>query len=329
MNLLKKIIYWKLSIQFFLITYLRNKLYDSGLIKAYSFDIPVISVGNLAVGGTGKTPMIEFLINNLPKKYKIAVLSRGYKRNSKGFIIASEKDNAKTIGDESFQLFSKFNNIVVAVDKKRTRGIKKLIDRGINLILLDDAFQHRKVIPHYSILLTDYNYPYHKDYLMPRGKLRESKKGAKRADCIIITKCPNNFNKEKFVLKKLINPNHDQRLFFSSINYSEQIISLNSSMNIDKLKGKKVNVVTGIVNPMGLLKYLKDYGLIVNHYDYPDHYNYSKTDIDKFSGEIIITTEKDFTKLRNMNIENLFYLPINVKIDKSDILINNIIKNII
>ena len=152
MNLLKKIIYWKLSIQFFLITYLRNKLYDSGLIKAYSFDIPVISVGNLAVGGTGKTPMIEFLINNLPKKYKIAVLSRGYKRNSKGFIIASEKDNAKTIGDESFQLFSKFNNIVVAVDKKRTRGIKKLIDRGINLILLDDAFQHRKVIPDYSIL---------------------------------------------------------------------------------------------------------------------------------------------------------------------------------
>ena len=181
MNLLKKIIYWILSLQFFLITYIRNKLYDAGLIKSLSFEVPVISVGNLAVGGTGKTPMVEFLIDHFSDRHRVSVLSRGYKRNSSGFILVSEKDNAKSIGDEPFQFFSKFKNINVAVDKNRRRGINRLIERGSDLILLDDAFQHRRVKPTYSILLSEYENLYYKDYLMPRGKLRESKKGAIRA----------------------------------------------------------------------------------------------------------------------------------------------------
>ena len=146
----------------------------------------MISVGNLAVGGTGKTPMIEFLIRKFSPDYNVGVLSRGYKRNSKGFILASDLHNAKSIGDEPFQYFTKFKNIKVAVDKKRKRGIKRLIKEGVELILLDDAFQHRRVKPEYSILLSDYENLYYEDYLMPRGKLRESKKGARRANCIVV-----------------------------------------------------------------------------------------------------------------------------------------------
>ena len=157
MKLIKKIIFWKLSLWFFITTFLRNKFYDLGLLKSYSFRIPVISIGNLSVGGTGKTPMVEFLIYNLNHKYKIGVLSRGYKRKSNGFILASSKDDAKSIGDESFQFYSKFKNIMVAVDENRKRGITNLINLGVDLIILDDAFQHRRVSPSYSVILSDYS----------------------------------------------------------------------------------------------------------------------------------------------------------------------------
>ena len=319
MNLLKKIIYWILSLQFFLITYIRNKLYDAGLIKSLSFEVPVISVGNLAVGGTGKTPMVEFLIDHFSDTHIVSVLSRGYKRNLSGFILVSEKDNAKSIGDEPFQFFSKFKNINVAVDKNRRRGINRLIERGSDLILLDDAFQHRRVKPTYSILLSEYENLYYKDYLMPKGKLRESKKGAIRADCIIITKCPSNISsKAKDNIIKLIKPLSHQKLFFSSIVYSKNIFSLNGSKSLHQLKGQHINLVTGIVNSEGLKKYLDELGLIVHHHAYPDHHAYSKKDIGFFSDKTIITTEKDFTKLRTMDINNLFYLPIKTKIHEHE-----------
>ena len=329
MNLLKKIIYWKLSLQFFLITNFRNNLYDLGLIKSHTFKIPVISVGNIAVGGTGKTPMIEFLIRKFLPNYNVGVLSRGYKRNSKGFILASDLENAKSIGDEPFQYFTKFKNIKVAVDKKRKRGIKRLIKEGVELILLDDAFQHRRVKPDYSILLSEYGNLYCDDYLMPRGKLRESKKGAKRANCIVVTKCPKDIsNVEKDRIEKLVKLNQNQLLFFSSIIYSDKIFSLNDSKNLEQLKDKKVNLVTGIVNPIGLLSYLKQLGLIVNHFNYPDHYNYLNSDVQNFADEIVITTEKDFTKLRIMDIENLFYLPIEFKIHNQEDLLAEIANRI-
>ena len=310
MKLIKKIIYWILSLQFHLITFLRNKFYDFGILKSFSFEIPVISVGNLAVGGTGKTPMVEFLIKKFSDKYNIAVLSRGYKRKTKGFIIASEKDDVLTIGDESFQYYSKFKNIKVAVDEKRKRGISKLIKAGVNMIILDDAFQHRKVIPTYSILLSDYSNLYFNDYLLPRGNLRESRSGCKRADSIIITKCPENFseNNKRYIIES-INLKSNQHIFFSKIKYSDELFSANSSINISKLSNKNVDVITGIVKSENMIKHLEKKGLLINHFKYPDHYNYKQKDISKLNDNVIITTEKDYTKLRKFNIENLYYLP--------------------
>jgi len=325
MKLIKKIIYWKISLQFYLITFLRNKFYDFGLLKSFSFEIPVISVGNLAVGGTGKTPMVEFLIKIFSHKYKIAVLSRGYKRKTKGFIIASEKDDASTIGDEPFQYYSKFNNIKVAVDKKRKRAIKKLINTGINMIILDDAFQHRKVIPTYSILLSDYSNLYFSDYLLPRGNLRESKSGYKRADAIIITKCPENLsdNKRQHLIER-INLKYNQHIFFSKIKYSDELFSANNSIKISKLSNQKVDVITGIVNSENLIKHLKDKGLLINHFKYPDHYNYKLKDISKIKENLVITTEKDYTKLRKFNVENLYYLPITMEVSAEKTLVEKI-----
>ena len=325
MKLIKKIIYWKLSLQFYLITFLRNKFYDFGLIKSFSFEIPVISVGNLAVGGTGKTPMVEFLIKKFSHKYNIAVLSRGYKRKTKGFIIASKKDNATTIGDEPFQYYSKFKNIKVAVDKKRKRGIKKLINTGIEMIILDDAFQHRKVIPTYSILLSDYSNLYFDDYLLPMGNLRESKSGYKRADSIIITKCPENLseNKRQNLIDK-INLKYNQHIFFSKIKYSEELFSANNSINISKLSNQRVDVITGILNSENLIKHLEEKGLLINHFKYSDHYNYKEKDILKLKDNLIITTEKDYTKLRKFKLENLYYLPISMEVLAEKTLIEKI-----
>ncbi len=323
MKLIKKIIYWILSVLFNLITFLRNKFYDLGLIKSYSFEIPVISVGNLAMGGTGKTPMVEFLIKNLSDKYKIGVLSRGYKRKTNGFILASEKDDASSIGDEPFQYYLKFKNIKIAVDKKRKRGIKKLIKIGIDIIILDDAYQHRKVIPTYSILLSDYSNLYLNDYIFPRGSLRESKTGYKRADSIIITKCPKSLSKnERKKIVNRINLKSYQHVFFSQIRYSIELISDKNKINISKLSNQKVIVVTGIVNSENLINYLEQKGLLINHFKYPDHYNYSKKDIFKFSGNHIITTEKDYTKLRKFNLKDLYYLPISMQIFEDESIIN-------
>ena len=315
MKLLKKIIYWKLSLQFYLVTFLRNKFYDFGVFKSYSFETPVISVGNLSVGGTGKTPFVEFLIRHFSKNYKVAVLSRGYKRKSKGFILASDSDDSNSIGDEPFQYYSKFKNIKVAVDKKRKRGIKKLIKAGVNMIILDDAFQHRKVDPKYSILLTDYSNLYFNDYLLPRGNLRESKSGYRRADAIVITKCPENFSEtDKKNIMDRINLNLNQQIFFSKIKYSDNLFSADSSIKISELFNKRVNLVTGIVNSAVLIKYLENKGLIINHFKFPDHHDYKEKDIVNFSSEIIITTEKDYTKLRKFEIKDLYYLPISMEI---------------
>ena len=325
MKLIKKIIYWKLSLQFYLITFLRNKFYDFGLLKSFSFEIPVISVGNLAVGGTGKTPMVEFLIKKFSDNYNIGVLSRGYKRKTKGFILASEKDDASSIGDEPFQYYSKFKKIKVAVDKKRKRGIKKLIKTGVNMIILDDAFQHRKVIPTYSILLSDYSNLYFNDYLLPRGNLRESKSGYKRADSIIITKCPENLseNKRQNLIDK-INLKYNQHIFFSKIKYSEELFSANNSINISKLSNQRVDVITGILNSENLIKHLEEKGLLINHFKYSDHYNYKEKDILKLKDNLIITTEKDYTKLRKFKLENLYYLPISMEVLAEKTLIEKI-----
>ena len=315
MKLIKKIIFWKLSLWFFIITFLRNKFYDFGLLKSYSFSIPVISIGNLSVGGTGKTPMVEFLIYNLNHKYKIGVLSRGYKRKSNGFILASSIDDAKSIGDESFQLYSKFKNIMVAVDQNRKRGITNLINLGVDLIILDDAFQHRRVSPSYSVILSDYSNLFFHDSLIPLGTLRECKSGYQRADSIVITKCPENFSENEIKnLTNKINLRSNQNIFFSKIIYSNHLLSKTNPIKVSKFINKKVKVVTGIVNSKVLIKYLEDKGLVVSHAEFSDHFNYRDIDLIKFKDEIIITTEKDYVKLKNFNLKNLYYLPIKIEI---------------
>src|SRR6187402_2887550 len=195
MNLLRKILF-PLAVLYGWVTQLRNFLFDIGILKSYSFDLPVIAVGNLSVGGTGKTPQIEYLIRLLSSKYKVATLSRGYKRKSEGFVLADETSNAEILGDEPFQFFQKFKNVQVAVDANRKNGIEQLLSQPEKpeVILLDDAYQHRKVKAGFYILLTAYGDLYSDDFILPTGNLRESRSGANRADIVIVTKCPNNLS---------------------------------------------------------------------------------------------------------------------------------------
>ena len=206
MNLLRKILF-PFAILYGLITSFRNFLFDKGILKSYSFDLPIIAVGNLSVGGTGKTPQIEYLIRLLSDNYKVATLSRGYKRKSEGFVLADKNANAEILGDEPFQFYQKFPNVQVAVDANRKNGIEQLLNQNEKpeIILLDDAFQHRKVKAGYYILLTAYNDLYADDYILPTGNLRESRSGAKRANIVIVTKCPANLSldKQNTIKKKL------------------------------------------------------------------------------------------------------------------------------
>ena len=231
MKLLRKILFPIVPI-YFIVTWLRNKLYDLGLKPSRCFAHPVICVGNLSTGGTGKTPTIEYLIRLLKKPYKVATLSRGYKRETSGFIIADDSATSKSIGDEPYQFHSKFRDITVSVDANRQHGIEQLLKlKQSDVILLDDAFQHRKVKASFNILLTCYNDLYCDDIVLPTGNLREPISGAKRAHSIVVTKCPMNlssFEKEKIRVKLSI-LNH-QQVYFSSISYSETVtVSISTS----------------------------------------------------------------------------------------------------
>jgi tetraacyldisaccharide 4'-kinase len=312
-------------------TCVRNKLYDVGIKKAVSFDFPVICVGNLSVGGTGKTPMIEYLIELLKDEYHIATLSRGYKRKTRGFQLATENDSAETIGDEPFQFYSKFkNSIQVAVDVDRVHGIETLqsIKNPPGVILLDDAFQHRKVKAGLNILLTTYDNVYTKDYMLPAGNLREPDCGAKRAHIIVVTKCPLDLiESEKHKIIKDLNTEKHQSVFFSSIKYLDILKSSDASMGIEDIK--EFTLVTGIANSQPLVDYLKRKNLKFEHLNFKDHYEFTKQDISELNKKkLIVTTEKDYMRLKeNTSLkEKLFYLPIQLTIDNStnfDSLIKN------
>ena len=305
---------------YFLVTWLRNKLYDLGFKKSISYEFPVICVGNLSVGGTGKSPVIEYLISVLKDDFKVATLSRGYKRKTQDFQMANENSSAETIGDEPFQFYTKFNDdICVAVDADRRNGIKALrnLKNSPEVILLDDAFQHRKVKAGFNILLTTYYNPYFNDIVLPTGNLREPQSGSKRANIIVVTKCPNNLSeaKKKAIIKK-INPKDYQHVFFSSIMYSDTVISENSKKSINDLK--PFCLVTGIANATPLVNFLKAKNLKFEHQNFRDHYNFTEKDILELRNkELIVTTEKDFMRLKQYGSlkEKLFYLPIKVTID--------------
>lgn len=296
------------------ITYIRNFLYDKGILKSYSFAIPIIAVGNLNVGGTGKTPQIEYLIRLLSPNYKVATLSRGYKRKSKGFVLADSNSSAEILGDEPFQFYKKFPQIQVAVDADRKNGIEQLLNQKDNpdIILLDDAFQHRKVKAGFYILLTAYDDLYCDDYMLPTGNLRESKSGAQRADLILITKCPTTLSeKSQEEIKAKIGGN--KPIFFSKINYDEKVYSEDKSIGVKELKDVDKLLLTGIAKPKPFFAYLQTENDVI--LKYPDHHHFNANEIleikNKSNNKQIITTEKDFVRLKDSILkEQLFYLPI-------------------
>ena len=303
------------SVLYGIIVSVRNLCYDWGILKSTSFDIPIITVGNLSVGGTGKTPQIEYLVRLLQNDLQIAVLSRGYKRKSKGFVLADENTTVEELGDEPFQYHQKFPKINVAVNGDRVAGVTQLLQLRptTNVVLLDDAYQHRKIKAGYQILLTAYSDLFYKDFMMPTGNLRELWLGKKRANLIVVTKCPVDLSKEeqrKIIAK--INPSKQQKVFFTTIGYSSILKGVEEVL-LDELQHQKVVLVTGIAKPEPLVAHLKSKGLKFEHLKFSDHHNFTADEIkmiqQKEKEAVILTTEKDYVRLEK-DIKKLLYIPI-------------------
>ncbi len=315
MKVLRKIGF-PISLVYGLVVYIRNILFDKGIFKSTSFSTPTICVGNLSVGGTGKTPMIEYLIELLKENRKLAVLSRGYGRKSKGFIKAVPTTTVEQIGDEPFQICSKYPEVTMVVDADRRNGISLLeAQEKPDLILLDDAFQHRKVQPSFAILLTAHGQLYVDDWFLPTGNLRDSKKEAQRADIIMVTKCPPNLrqDEQEKIIKKL-QPLKHQQVLFSSLVYDTVLRGEGSTLELQDLRVKKVLLVTGIANPIPLVTYLKEASIAFEHLEFGDHHFFTEREINAFdSKELILTTEKDFVRLKG-KVDNLYYIKIEHKL---------------
>jgi tetraacyldisaccharide 4'-kinase len=332
-----KIILFPFACIYGFFTGLRNLLFDWKIIPSHSYNIPIISVGNLSAGGTGKTPQTEYLAGLLKNKYNVAILSRGYRRKTKGFILASREHSQLDIGDEPMQYLKKFPDITIAVDESRKRGISRILSEKpeTEVILLDDAFQHRYVKPGKSILLTDYHHLYVDDYLIPTGLLRERATGAKRADIIIVSKTPKVFS--PITRRSLVNQIHPlphQRLFFSYVSYEEPVPFTLSQ--IQKLAAKKYSyiiMVTGVANSYPLQEYLSGLCNELIVIDFKDHHQYTLKDLDKINNEyqgiiskdkVIFTTEKDATRLDQEAFASyldklpFYYVPIKVNFHDCD-----------
>jgi tetraacyldisaccharide 4'-kinase len=311
-----RILLFPFAILYGFITSIRNFLFDKGILKSTSFDIPVIAVGNLSVGGTGKTPQIEYLIRLLSDRYKVATLSRGYKRKSEGFVLASATSNAEIVGDEPFQFYQKFPNIQVAVDADRTNGITQLLSQNEKpqVVLLDDAYQHRKVKAGFYILLSSYDDLYADDFMLPTGNLRESRSGANRANIIIVTKCPKDLSSEEQEQIRLkLKLTCSQQIYFTYIDYDDFIYSKEGKIAVNEIKNESKLLLAGIAKPTPFFDYLK------NENDecltFPDHHHFSDEDLEtilnKAQNKKIITTEKDYVRLKDSKlISHLYYLPI-------------------
>ena len=313
----------------------RNQLFNIGLLKQHDYDIPIISVGNITVGGAGKTPHVEYLIRLLKDKVKVAVLSRGYKRKTHGYVLANDSSTVTDIGDEPYQMKQKYQDVHIAVDKKRVDGIAHITGdaetNDTDVILLDDAFQHRYVKPGINILLVDYHRLIIYDKLLPAGRLREPQSGKNRADIVIITKCPKDLKPMEFrVLTKAMNLYPYQSLYFTTIEY-ESLTPLfakeKSTIEKEALEDKHVMLITGIASPKQIIIDLKPHVKEMTTLAFSDHHQFKSKDIMKINetfnaikGEkIIVTTEKDATRLEQLDglseevKQNLYVLPIKVK----------------
>ena len=313
---------------------LRNQLFELGILKSRSFDIPIISVGNITVGGSGKTPHVEYLIRLLKDHAKVAVLSRGYKRKSKGYVLAGDDTPMKDIGDEPFQMKTKFPDTHVAVDKNRCHGIDMLTGNketsDTDVILLDDAFQHRYVKPGVNILLVDYHRLIIYDKLLPAGRLREPQSGKARADIVIITKCPKDMKPMEYrVIIKAMNLYPYQQLFFTTLEYDNLRPMFCGEERPLKSIGKNENILllTGIASPKQMIYDLKEYSGNITPLTFPDHHQFTSNDIERIneafkampSPKTIITTEKDNARLFGMDglsdevRHNMYMLPVRIK----------------
>ena len=310
----------------------RNFLFDVGVLKSRAFDIPVISVGNITVGGTGKTPHVEYLIRLLKDRFNVAVLSRGYKRRTKGYIVADANTIMTDIGDEPFQMKQKFPKVTVAVDAKRVHGIETLMDsdKKIDVILLDDAFQHRYVKPGINILLVDYHRLIIYDKLLPAGRLREPLSGKNRADIVIITKCPDALRPMEFrVVTKAMDLFPYQDLFFTKLAYDDLKHLYNGSTRELNSIGSDEHVLllTGIASPRQLREDLKPYVKNLTPLRFPDHHEFNDDDVQLInetfanmpSPKIVITTEKDAVRINDTKglskeiKDNIYSLPVKIK----------------
>ncbi len=312
---------------------IRNIFFDWGWIKSTKFDLPVISIGNITVGGTGKTPHIEYLLSLL-NNYTTCTISRGYKRKTKGFLEVSTQSKVSDVGDEPLQIKQKFNNTTVIVDEKRVHAINKVIsrDKPPAVILLDDAYQHRHVTPGLNILLIDYNKPITKDYMLPVGRLRESAKNKHRANIVIVTKCPGNMTPINFrIMQKELNLFPYQKLFYTTFKYNHLVPIFkgqNSNLkSINDLKNIETLVLTGIANPKPLYQKLEDVGAQITKLAFPDHHEFKPADTNKIINsylainqkqKIIVCTEKDAVRLKADTIPHklhklpIYFLPIEV-----------------
>ena len=340
---MKRWYFYPLAVVYHLITVIRNKMYDFGIFKSVRFRVPIIGVGNLSVGGSGKSPMVMYLAKLLSNNFRMGILSRGYGRKTKGYYIVNYESNYQMVGDEAMQLFQRFKNkFAIAVCEDRVKGAKKIIaDMDLELLVLDDSYQHRAIKPGFNILLTDYNEPYFNDFLLPAGDLRESRNGSKRADIIMVTKCPKDLTQEQeqnYIAK--IKPRYGQKVFFSSIQYDENLQSKYGQISIEKLADCEVLLITGIANPTPLVEELSQYTQNVKHLKFRDHHSFSQEDIKKIADEykkmgenkLILTTEKDYARLMSFEYfwEKLFYWGINTEIKNKEefnqIILNYVIR---
>ena len=333
MRKLRVLLTWPFSLLWFSITKIRNFFYDWAILKSTSFSIPLICVGNLAMGGTGKTPMINYLVEiYLSQGKKLAVLSRGYGRTSKGFRIAGEHDTADTIGDEPMLFYKRWKDgVVVAVGEKRVPAAQELTVRfpALDLILMDDGFQHRAIKPSASILLTTFKDPFYKDYVLPAGNLRESRLEARRAAIVVVTKCPGNISEEqRGMVKEKVRRYTEQstEVFFCQIMYGSPVLfgAKNGEWK------SSVILVTGIADATHLTDYLETLNVtVISHIENPDHHRYGRTDFEEIKNKyeknhesVILTTEKDFVKMAAPEFERFFkempffYIPLEFSFSK-------------
>lgn len=314
MQVLRKLLF-PISLVYALIVFLRNRFYDWGIFSSRSFETKILCVGNLSVGGTGKTPMIELLVELLRDKNRIAVLSRGYKRKSSGFVLASRETSVQDLGDEPFQLKSKYPTLPVAVDANRSNGIAQLETiHKPDVILLDDAFQHRKVKPDFAILLTAFTNLYSEDWYLPTGNLRDSKMEADRADIIVVTKCPEFLSlQERNEIRRKLAPKEDQELLYSFLSYNTRLKGNGPVSSLSGLKNTNLTLVTGIANPKPLIDFLKKEGLSFKHLRFSDHHFFSEKELASLRKEAcILTTEKDYVRLKD-ELKQLYYIEVKHK----------------